>query len=55
MSRLIAWAVLILGCLYFLLPLVGMTEFSLKMRRGEYSFAAYRRVFEDPRFWETFS
>jgi len=55
MSRFLAWFALIFGCLYFLLPLVGMTEFSLKMRRGEYSFDAYRRVFEDQRFWDTFS
>jgi putative spermidine/putrescine transport system permease protein len=54
MTRVLAWAALILGVLYFLLPLVGMAEFSLKMRRGEYSFDAYMRVFEDPRFWQTF-
>ncbi|MDM7933284.1 ABC transporter permease [Tabrizicola sp.] len=54
MTRFFAWFALIFGCLYFLLPLVGMTEFSLKMRRGEYSFDAYRRVFEDQRFWDTF-
>ena len=54
MKKLFAWAALILGCLYFLLPLVGMTEFSLKMRRGVYSLDAYARVLEDPRFWETF-
>lgn len=54
MKKLFAWAALIFGCLYFLLPLVGMTEFSLKMRRGVYSFDAYARVLEDPRFWETF-
>lgn len=55
MTRIVSWIILILGCLYFILPLVGMTEFSLKMRRGEYSLDAYRKVFEDPRFWETFS
>lgn len=54
MTRFFAWFTLIFGCLYFLLPLVGMTEFSLKMRRGEYSFDAYARVFEDQRFWDTF-
>lgn len=54
MSRIAAWAALVFGGLYFLLPLVGMTEFSLKMRRGVYSFDAYVKVFEDPRFWETF-
>lgn len=55
MTRFFAWSALLLGCLYFLLPLIGMTEFSLKMRRGVYSFDAYRRVFEDPTFWATFS
>lgn len=54
MTRFFAWAALLFGCLYFLLPLVGMTEFSLKMRRGVYSFDAYRKVFEDPTFWATF-
>jgi putative spermidine/putrescine transport system permease protein len=54
MTRIAAWAALILGCLYFLMPLVGMAEFSLKMRRGVYSFDAYRKVFEDPTFWATF-
>ncbi len=55
MTRFVAWGVFLLGCLYFLLPLIGMTEFSLKMRRGEYSFDAYRVVFADQRFWDTFS
>lgn len=54
MTRLFAWAIFLLGCLYFLLPLLGMGEFSLRMRRGEYSIDAYRVVFADPRFWETF-
>ncbi|MEF3049334.1 ABC transporter permease [Pseudotabrizicola sp. L79] len=54
MNRIFAWIALIFGCLYFLLPLIGMTEFSLKMRRGVYSLDAYRRVFEDPAFWATF-
>ena len=54
MSRIAAWAALILGALFFLMPLVGMAEFSLKMRRGVYSFDAYMKVFEDPTFWATF-
>lgn len=54
MMRVFAWGVFLLGCLYFLMPLVGMGEFSLRMRRGEYSFDAYAVVFADPRFWETF-
>ncbi len=55
MMRLSAWAALAFGTLYFLLPLLGMTEFSLKMRRGVYSLDAYAKVLADPRFQETFS
>lgn len=54
MTRLAAWAVFVLGTVYFLLPLIGMTEFSLKMRRGEYSFDAYAKVLADPQFQATF-
>ncbi len=54
MTRVLAWGAFLLGCLYFALPLVGMTEFSLRMRRGEYSVDAYRVVFADPQFWATF-
>lgn len=54
MTRIFAWGALLFGCLYFALPLIGMAEFSLKMRRGVYSFDAYRKVFEDPTFWATF-
>lgn len=52
--RVWAWAAFILGCLYFILPLIGMTEFSLSMRRGVYSFDAYRVVLTDPAFQATF-
>lgn len=54
MTRLAAWGALVLGLMYFILPLVGMTEFSLKMRRGVYSFDAYAKVLADPKFQETF-
>lgn len=54
MMRVVSWGVFLLGCLYFLLPLLGMGEFSLRMRRGEYSFDAYAVVFADPAFWATF-
>ncbi|WP_218013791.1 ABC transporter permease [Rubellimicrobium rubrum] len=40
--------------LYFILPLVGMTEFSLSMRRGVYSLDAYTTILGDPRFRQTF-
>lgn len=55
MKRAAAWAIFVLGMAYFILPLVGLVEFSLSMKRGVYSFEAYRVVFADPRFRETFS
>jgi putative spermidine/putrescine transport system permease protein len=48
------WIAIGLGALYFLVPLIATFEFSLRMRRGEYSFDAYRVVFADPRFQATF-
>jgi len=55
MKRAAAWAIFFLGMAYFILPLIGMVEFSLSMKRGIYSFEAYRVVFADPRFRETFT
>jgi putative spermidine/putrescine transport system permease protein len=54
-ARIIGWAVLIFGLLYFFVPLGGLFEFSLKARRGVYSFDAYREVFADPQFQATFT
>ena len=54
MKKFAAWAILLLGVTYFVLPLIGMTEFSLSMRRGEYSFDAYAKVLADPQFRQTF-
>jgi len=55
MTRFWAWGALGFGMLYFALPLLGMADFSLKMRRGVYSLDAYRAVLADPRFQETFT
>jgi len=55
MNRFWAWLALAGGIAYFVLPLLGMTEFSLKMRRGVYSFDAYAKVLADPKFQETFT
>ena len=52
--RLWAWLALILGMIYFALPLIGTLEFSLRMRRGEYSLDAYRVILSDPHFHATF-
>ncbi len=53
-SRIGAWIAIVVGALYFLVPLIGTFEFSLRMRRGVYSFDAYRVVLTDPRFQATF-
>jgi putative spermidine/putrescine transport system permease protein len=53
MSRFLAWLALGVGFLYFVLPLIGMAEFSLRKRRDAYSFDAYAVVLADPKFWET--
>ncbi|WP_108459819.1 ABC transporter permease [Devosia naphthalenivorans] len=53
-SRLWPWLVFALGAAYFIVPLIATFEFSLRMRRGEYSFDAYASVFADPRFHASF-
>jgi putative spermidine/putrescine transport system permease protein len=53
-SRLGSWIAIIVGALYFLVPLIGTFEFSLRLRRGEYSFEAYEIVLADPRFQQSF-
>ena len=53
-SRFWAWLVFGLGAAYFFIPLIATFEFSLRMRRGAYSFDAYAIVLGDPRFQATF-
>jgi putative spermidine/putrescine transport system permease protein len=48
------WLWLALGLAYLLVPLVGVAEFSLRMRRGAYSLDAYGVVLSDPQFQATF-
>jgi putative spermidine/putrescine transport system permease protein len=49
-----SWICLGLGTLYFIVPLIGMFEFSLRKRRDGYSFDAYTAVLGDPQFQATF-
>ncbi len=49
-----AWAAAGLGAVYFLLPLIATFEFSLRMRRGQYSFDAYAAVFASGGFQASF-
>lgn len=53
-TRVVAWVLFLLGTLYFVLPLWGMTEFSLRMRRDAYSFDAYASVLGNAEFQRTF-
>jgi putative spermidine/putrescine transport system permease protein len=48
------WLAIVLGALYFIVPLIATFEFSLSKRRGAYSFDAYREVFADTRFVQSF-
>jgi putative spermidine/putrescine transport system permease protein len=48
------WIAIAVAVLYFIVPLLGTFEFSLRMKRDEYSFEAYRIVLADPRFQATF-
>jgi putative spermidine/putrescine transport system permease protein len=43
-----------LGVVYFMLPLIATLNFSLRARRGEIGLTAYRNVFADPQFYQTF-
>ncbi|MFO1091302.1 MAG: ABC transporter permease [Hyphomicrobiales bacterium] len=55
LARLSSWITFLLGMLFFFLPLIGTFEFSLRARRGVYSFDAYRNVLADPQFRDTFT
>ncbi len=48
-----SWFWLIIGALYFILPLLATFEFSLSWD-PQIPFKAYQRAFEDKDFWETF-
>lgn len=51
---LLSWVWVILGALYFLLPLYGTLDFSLRKVRDTLSLAAYQSAFSDPQFGQTF-
>ena len=53
-SKIGAWIAFILGAAYFIIPLIGTVEFSLRLQRDHYSFEAYRVVLTDPRFLASF-
>ena len=53
-ARIGPWIAVVLGATYFLLPLVATFEFSLRVRRGQYSFDAFTNVLTDPHFQASF-
>jgi len=50
-----SWFIMIIGILYFFLPLVATFIFSLKAKLGVLSFKAYSNIFADPAFVSNFS
>ncbi|MFZ1042427.1 MAG: ABC transporter permease subunit [Anaerolineales bacterium] len=50
-----SWFWMILGILYFFLPLVATFIFSLRAQRGVLSFLAYQQLFNDKNFVKDFS
>jgi putative spermidine/putrescine transport system permease protein len=50
-----AWFFIILGILYFFLPLLATFLFSLRAKLGVLSFQAYANVFSDPKFIRSFT
>jgi putative spermidine/putrescine transport system permease protein len=46
---------ILLGAIYFLVPLYATFEFSLRAKRGEYSFEAYGNVLADAQFRDSFT
>lgn len=50
-----SWLWVVLGAVYFLLPLYATLNFSLKAKRGVLSLLAYQNVLADDRFFKTFT
>ncbi|NJC95134.1 MAG: spermidine/putrescine ABC transporter permease [Anaerolineales bacterium] len=48
------WIILLIGMVYFFLPLIATFEFSLKMIKDRYTFEAYRVAFTDSKFFLNF-
>ena len=49
-KRLFPWIIVVAACLYFFVPLYAAFQFSLQMKRGELSLAAYASVFQSDVF-----
>ncbi|HIK55109.1 MAG TPA: ABC transporter permease subunit [Synechococcales cyanobacterium M55_K2018_004] len=54
-QRFWSWFWLILGTIYFVVPLIATIDFSLRARKGTLSLDAYANIFDDPKFFESFT
>lgn len=54
-NRFWSWLWVLIGVLYFFLPLIATFDFSLRAKKGVLSFLSYQNVFADPQFLQTFS
>jgi putative spermidine/putrescine transport system permease protein len=54
-NRLWSWFWLLIGALYFIIPLIATFDFSLRAKKGVLSFLAYQNIFQDPQFVKTFT
>lgn len=50
-----SWLWIVLGVVYFVLPLYGTLDFSLRGKKDVLSLVAYENVLNDPKFVETFT
>jgi putative spermidine/putrescine transport system permease protein len=53
-TRIFSWFWVVLGVLYFIIPLIATFDFSLRAKKGQLSFLAYTNIFNDPQFIRTF-
>ncbi len=53
-GKALSWFWLVIGLLYFFVPLISTFIFSLHGKKGVLSFVAYEHVFADPKFIQSF-
>jgi len=54
-SSLVSWLILLIGFLYFFVPLIGTLDFSLRLVKDQITLQAYVNVLTTPRFQNTFT
>ena len=54
-NRLVAWLIFLVGALYFVVPLAATFSWSLRAEKGVLGFEAYRRLFVEANFLQSFT